>query len=114
MCRIVNLLAPGDLGLEAVVNERGTNPLRGEKPTDVAIDIFAADTQGLVTGIQPPAVKEDHQGPVISTREKKIEAVFGILRAVAVGNVTDDSFVGPGNALIENGHACAPHPGVNP
>ena len=45
---VVHLLAPGDGGLEAVIDHRHANAARGIKAADVAVDVRATDAQGFV------------------------------------------------------------------
>src|SRR5688572_29776964 len=78
MSRVVDLFAPGYIWLQTIIDDGDADFPGGVEPPNVGINIFAADAQGFVARIQPAAVNENHYRPVVSVRQKKIEAMFGV------------------------------------
>ena len=113
---VVHLLAPGDGGLEAVIDHRDANAARGIEAADVAIDIRATDAQGFVARNQGPAVDEDQDRPLAPGRKIKVEAVFLSVAIGAVIDIANDLAIAQRHRLVKQGDAGAadgPAGGVN-
>src|SRR5207237_162689 len=84
---ILNLLAPVDLRLQAVVDHGHPNSLRGIEPADIPIDIFAADPKALIAGVQPASVNKNQNWPIVPFRQKEVETMFGMFRALDIRDI---------------------------
>jgi hypothetical protein len=75
---VLDLITPCNPGLEAIVDNRNADALRGVETANVAIHICAADAQGFVSRIQAAAMDKNHDGPIAAVRKKEVEAMFRI------------------------------------
>src|SRR5438128_717376 len=70
---VLHLFAPGNFGLEPVVNHRHADSLARVESTNVPIHVRAAHPKGFVARIQPAAMHENKDRPLTALRQKQVE-----------------------------------------
>jgi hypothetical protein len=86
---IFNLLRPRNLWQQAVVDDGDADPVRGEKSSDVVIDIGASDCQVLIAAVPTASMHKNKDRPTGAIREKEIETLPR-RASLAIGLVADN------------------------
>jgi hypothetical protein len=83
------LFRPRNLWQQSIVDDGNADPMRGEEPSDIAIDIGASDHQVLIAAVPTAPVYKNDNRPTGAHWNKEIETLSRRV-SLAIGLVVDD------------------------